>query len=146
VGKNLIYKAKTQRGILGFFLAITVASFSTENLSGGLLFFRILITVFILVAIFIQYKFKIDDGHLTYQILFLTVPIYKKVVYPNQIIQIKFKRVGWAKKATIIQVKKGVNIRLVNFVPNNIFGELINFANKYSISISKTRDYLILEK
>jgi len=95
---------------------------------------------------FIQFRIKIDDGFLAYQILFLTIPIYKRVVYPNQIIQMKFKRVGWATKGVVIQVNKGFNIRVVNFVPNNVYINLINFANKYGIPISKTRDYLILEK
>ncbi len=72
--------------------------------------------------------------------------LYRKVVYTHQITKMKFKRVGWATKAAIIQVEKGLNIRVVNFVPNNVFVDLIDFANKYDISISKTKDYLILEK
>ena len=98
------------------------------------------------MSIFIQFEFKIVDGYLTYQIFFLTMPIYKKVIYPNQIIQMKFKRIGWNTKGVIIQVKKGFNIRVVNFSPNNVFIDLIDFANKNGISISKTKDYLILEK
>jgi hypothetical protein len=58
----------------------------------------------------------------------------------------KFKRVGWATKVAIIQVEKGLNIRVVNFVPKNVFVVLIDFANKHDISISKTKYYLILEK
>ena len=81
-----------------------------------------------------------------YQIFFFTVPIYKKVLFPNQIIHIKFKRLGWTKKGAIIQVKKGFNIRIVNFVPKNVLTDLIDFANKNDISITKTKDYLILDK
>lgn len=145
-GRVLVYSARTQRRVLGFLLAITVASITMINFSNGLLYFQILLVVFILLSIFIRFKFKIDDRYLTYQILFLAMPIYKKVIYPNQIIQMKFKRIGWTTKGSIIQVKKGVNIRVVNFSPNNVLIDLINFANENGISLSKTNDYLILEK
>ncbi|WP_066254348.1 hypothetical protein [Neobacillus drentensis] len=142
----MVYNAKTQRGILGFFLVITATSISIKDFSNGMLYFQIGLIVFILLSLFIQFKFKIDDGYLVYQILFLAMPIYKKEVSPNQIIRIKFKRLGWMTKGAIIQVKKGFNIRVVHFSPDNIFVDLIDFANENSISISKTKDYRILEK
>lgn len=141
----MVYNAKTQRVALGFLLALIILLIINNNFSKGLLYVQIALAVFVFITIFIQYKFKIVDGHLIYQIFFLTMPIYKKVTYPNDIIQMKFKRVGWATKGVIIQVRKGFNIRVVNFVPNNVFIELIDFANEYGITISKTRDYLILE-
>lgn len=142
----MVYNAKTQRGILGFFLVITATSISIEDFSNRLLYFQVGLIVFILLSLFIQFKFKIDDGYLVYQILFLSMPIYKKEVSPNQINRIKFKRLGWMTKGAIIQVKKGFNIRVVHFSPDNIFVNLIDFANENSISISKTKDYRILEK
>lgn len=36
--------------------------------------------------------------------------------------------------------------RITNFNPEKIYGDLIDFANKYEIAVSKTKDYLILEK
>jgi len=63
----LVYNARTQRGVLGFILAITVASITMINFSEGLLYFQILLAVFILLSIFIQFEFKIDDGYLTLQ-------------------------------------------------------------------------------
>lgn len=122
-----------------------------KNITGGyifrgLLYFQIVVLVLILVSFLIQFKFEINDGYLTYQILFLVMPLYKKVIYPNQINQMKFKRIGWTNKGAIVQVKKGFNIHVVNFKPNNIFIDLIDFANKNSISFFKTKDYLILEK
>lgn len=142
----MVYKANTQRGILVFLLLITATSISIKDYSNGLLYFQIGLIVIILLSLFIQFKFKIDDGYLVYQILFMAMSIYEKEVSPNQIIQIKFKRLGWMTKGAIIQVKKGFNIRVVHFSPNNIFIDLIDFANENSISISKTKDYQILEK
>lgn len=142
----MVYNARTQRGVLGFLLALTISSNTKINFSNGLLYFQISLVIFILLSIFIKFEFEIDDGYLTYQIFFLSIPIYKKVLYPKQIIQMKFKRIGWNNKGVIIHVKKGVNIRVVNFSSNSVFIDLINFANKNNISISKTKDYLILEK
>ncbi len=144
-GGELVYIAKTQRGILVWYLILMLLLIIKNNFSGWLLYVQIAFAVFVFITIFIQFMFKIVDGYLIYQLFFLTIPIYKKVIYPNQIIQMKFKRVGWVTKGVIIQVKRGFNIRVVNFVPGDVFGELINFANQYNIAISKTKDYLILE-
>ncbi|WP_456274747.1 hypothetical protein [Bacillus sp. AK031] len=142
----MVYKAKTQRGILVFLLLLTAASIPIKDFSNGLLYFQIGLVVFILLALLIQFMIKIDDGYLVYQILFMALPIYKKEVSPHQIDLIKFKRVGWMTKGAIIQVNKGFNIQVVHFFPDNIFVDLTDFANENSISISETKDYRILEK
>lgn len=143
---GLIYNARTQRAILGLFLVLILPSFSLKNFSEGFFFIQLFFVLVILMLILIEFKFSIDESLLSYQILFLSIPIYKKVVYPNQITQLKFKRVGWSTKGAIIQVNKGFNIRVVNFVPQTIFEDLIAFAKKYDISINKSKDYLTLEK
>jgi hypothetical protein len=141
-----VYKAKTQRGILGLFLFITVTSISIKDFSNAWIYLQIGVIVFILLSFFIEFRFKIDDGYLVYQLFFLAIPIFNKVVSPNQIIRMKFIRVGWVSKGAIIQVKKGFNIRVIHFSPDNILVDLIEFANKNNIPISKTKDYRILEK
>jgi hypothetical protein len=130
--------ARTQRVYLVLLLVITVFSMITNKLSIGIFYFQILLFVFILVAVFITYKFRIDEGSITYQILLFTLPIYKKVVYPDQIIQVRFKRVGWGTKGAIIQIEKGLNIRIILFVPETIFEELETFAIENSIAVSGT--------
>ena len=144
------YNAKTQRGVLGFLLVITVAStlryFIGDIVFDVIFYLQILLALFLFLSIFIRFKFVIDDGCLTFQTLFFSIPIYKKALFPNQINQIKFKRIGWAAKCAIIQAKKGFNVRIVNFTPSNVFVDLIDFSNEKGISISKTKDYLILEK
>jgi hypothetical protein len=143
---ELVYRAKTQRGILGLFLIITVTSISIKDFSNAWIYLQIGVIVFILLSFFIEFSFKIDEGFLIYQLLFMAVPIFKKVVSPNQIIRMKFIRVGWMSKGAIIQVKKGINIRVIHFSPDNILINLIDFANKNNIPIFKTKDYQILEK
>jgi hypothetical protein len=49
-------------------------------------------------------------------------------------------------KGAIIQLKKGINIRVVHFSPDYLFADLIDFANDHSISITKTKDYRVIEK
>jgi hypothetical protein len=141
-----VYKAKTQRGILGLFLIITVTSISIKDFSNRWIYLQIGVIVFILLSFFMEFSFKIDEGFLIYQLLFMAIPIFKKVVSPNQIIRMKFIRVGWMSKGAIIQVKKGFNIRVIHFSPDNVLVELNEFANKNNISISETKDYRILDK
>lgn len=108
-----------------------------------------LFLLFLLLAIAlasIKYKFKIHDDHFVYQILLFNKPIIKKGVFPDQINQIKFIRVGWSKKAAIIKVNKGINIRLAVLEPPKAYEHLIEFAEKQDITILKTKDYLILER
>ena len=144
------YNARTQRGVLGFLLVIIVAStlryFIGDKVFDIIFYLQILLALFLFLSIFIRFKFVIDDGCLIFQTLFFSIPIYKKALFPNQINQIKFKRIGWATKCAVIQVKKGFNVRIANFTASNVFNDLIEFANEKGISISKTKDYLILRK
>lgn len=105
-----------------------------------------LFMLFILLLFLIQIKLKIEDGCITYQILLLTILIYNKKVSADYISQIKFKRVGWLTKGATIQVKKGFNLSVVNFEPEDVLDELIKFANENEILISKTEGYRALEK
>ena len=142
----MVYIAKTQRGAFVYVLLLMILLISRSDYSRGLLYIQITFCLIILGSIFIKYKFEINKDSLTYEILFFKLPLYKKSIYPNQIIRIKFKRMGWYSKGAIIQVRKGFNIRIANFAPGDVFIDLINFANKNGISYSKTKDYCILEK
>lgn len=93
-----------------------------------------------------RFKFTIYTGHLMYQILLFNKPIINKEIFPDQVNQLKLIRVGWAKKATIIKVKKGMNIRLSVLEPQEAYKHLIEFAEKHDITIFKTKDYQILER
>ncbi|TKC20041.1 hypothetical protein [Robertmurraya kyonggiensis] len=144
----MTYHAKTQQGIIVFLFAM-VALTSSINVYGyekGNLFLRIALPIFLLVAVFIKYKLTINEDYLIYQIFIFKIPIYQKEFEPNQINQIKFIRIGWAKKGAIIKPKKGFNTRVLRFEPDDVYTDLIGFANKNSIAVSKTKDYLILEK
>lgn len=140
------YTAKTERSIIVTLLVILtfqILAFGSYS-DIGLLYFHIIIAIFLLLAFFVNYKLIIEEGCLIYEIFIFTLPLYKKVVFPNQISKILFKRTGWARKSSIIKVEKGFNIRIVLF-PDGVFADLIDFAEKNEIVIVKTRDYLILK-
>ncbi|MEI5906668.1 hypothetical protein WAK64_06305 [Bacillus spongiae] len=147
----MLYIARTQRRVLGMLLAINVMSIIVSlvmnlHLSYEIFFGKLLICGVILLSFFIRYKLEIGKEKVTYQIQLIEMTIYKKIVYSNQIKQMKCKRIGWTTKGIIIQVKKGSNIRVVNFEPHTVATKLMEFANENGITVSKTKDYLILEK
>ncbi|WP_163529973.1 hypothetical protein [Halobacillus ihumii] len=70
----------------------------------------------------------------------------KKELYPSQINQLKFTRVGWSHKAAFIKVNKGIHIPLAVLEPRKAYDHLIEFGEDNDITIYKTKDYEILER
>ena len=116
-----------------------------SNYGRSIWLFLIVLLIGIGLALF-RFKFTIYAEHLVYQVLLFNKSIIKKEVYPNQVNELKFIRIGWAKKAAIIKMKKGLNIRLSVLESQDAYDHLIEFAEKQNIRISKTRDYQILER
>ena len=146
----MVYSARYPRwqswylfGILVFLLIIDLVSNQSFN---NLIYAQIALCLMIFVTIMIRFKFTIHDGFLTYQVLLFKWPIYTKVIKPSHIMQIKFKRVNWVSQGAVIQLKKGLNVRIVHFVPDDVLDNLLLFADENGIEIDKTRDYLILER
>lgn len=110
--------------------------------------FSIYLILLLLVVIVcpIRFKFKINEDHLVYQIFYFKKSILRKNIFPNQIKQIKFIRVGWAKKGATIKVHNGFNFRLSILQPQTAYDDLIKFSNKHDITVLKTKDYILLEK
>ena len=143
------FHAKIQRLFLAVFLLLPVIniiySIITQSI-GYLFYYNILLTLFIITLFFLKYTFTIYDGHLTYETYLMTICIYKRVIYPSQMKIVEFKRYGWATQGALIRIRKGLNLRLALFSPNEIFNELLTFANKHDIPTSKTKDYQLLER
>ena len=103
----------------------------------------------LLVAVvfaFVRFRLNINDENLVYEILIFKKSIVKQRIFPEDINQLKFTRVGWAKKSAKIKVNKGINVRLAVLEPPKAYDHLIEFAEKHDITIVKTKDYLILER
>lgn len=142
----MIYKARPNRTLLFILLILTIPTLFQFEFPDGILFFSIFVCMFNILVILIQFKLRIEEKYFSYQIVLLTFPIYEKVVYPNQIIQMNFKRYGWMTKGVLIRTLKGFNIRIVGFEPkDHVIEELLQFAIENDISISKSKDYLLLE-
>ncbi|MDF9762118.1 hypothetical protein OKW24_003891 [Peribacillus simplex] len=144
----MIYIARTQRVLLGFLMSsIILPHIIIKDFSMGFIsYIQFAILVFLLAEFFIHYEFIMENDFLSYQIKFWTMPIYKKVIYPEQIIQLKFTTEGWATKGVIICLKKGLNIRIFGFNPDEVLKDILNYGKEKNISITKSKDYLVLEK
>ncbi|WP_186580360.1 hypothetical protein [Aquibacillus kalidii] len=141
----MVFNATTQKGLLLFLLALNLLSilvaFPIKTIS-----VHIVLIAYLILCLFIQFKIKIVESSISFEIRIFSKLIYRKEICPNQIVGMKFKRVGWSKKCVVVQTSKGFNLRIVNFYPEKIYDDLIDYANEYDISILKTKDYLILEK
>lgn len=139
----MIYKAKPQPLLLSFLFVLggVRASITKEQ---TIINISILILIFVIFSI--QYQFHIDYQRLTYQVFLLRTPIFTKEVVPEEIQEIKFIRVDWAKKSAIVRMKKGLNIRVILFHPDSVCKDLEHYARENNVSIHKTRDYQILER
>lgn len=145
----MAFHAKTQRSFLALFLVIlgTNIVFNVITQSFGYLFcMNVLIILLLITIFFVKYTFTIQDGYLTFESFLMSFCIYKRVIYPSQIKKVEFKRYSWATQGAVIRTKKGLNLRLVLFSPNEIFNELLTFAYKHEIPASKTKDYQLLER
>lgn len=94
----------------------------------------------------VNFKFQIINDCLWYELLIWKFSLHKKVVTDEKIKKISFKRSGWKRKSAVIHLKKGLNIRLSDFRPNTYCEQLKVFAAVYGIPVTKSRDYLLLEK
>lgn len=142
------YVASVRSGPMIFLLVIFVfnTSVTVSGLEKEALVIRIVAIVAIIILAFVRFKFYIEENTLTYEIMLFTILLYKRRVFPDDIKHVKFVRTGWAKKAAIIKVKKGINLRIINFEPTHVCPDLNKFTDKHSISISKTNDYILLDK
>ena len=140
---SLIYEAKIQTPLMRFLVALgLVGIISTKGITG----LDVILIIGVLVFQSLHYKFQIYERSLNYQIFLLSIPLYKKEIVPEQITEIKFIRVDWAKKGAIVRLKKGFNIRVIHFNPDSVCKDLEHFANESNVLVNKTRDYMILER
>jgi hypothetical protein len=141
-----LYYARAKRRVLGSLLFLVLILFKVEEFPQGLQILQLVLAFIIAMALLVEYKVEINEGYLTYQIQLFNLTVYKKVVHHQNIKRMKFKRIGWAQKCVMIKSEKGFPIKIANFNPNIIYQDLIDFATVYDIPISKTKDYLILER
>jgi hypothetical protein len=105
-----------------------------------------LFLVCLVMALGINYQLEVEDHQMCYRLSFLSFRLYKKTMTPDSINSIIFKRADWTKKKAVIKVKKGMNIRVMDYEPTQVFIALHKFTADHGIATKKTRDYKLLEK
>ena len=65
----MVYTVKTQRSILAFLFVLNVVtlSFESEDSSNYIFYLQIVLQIFIVIGLFIEYELKINDDYLTYR-------------------------------------------------------------------------------
>ncbi|RDW20074.1 hypothetical protein CWR48_04945 [Oceanobacillus arenosus] len=140
------FNGRTQKTII-FFLLIIFSQTLFDGIGPNIYYiFKIFFAMFLIATLLLHFDLTIYEDKITYQITLLNISIYKKVLSANQITQMKFTRVGWSTKGTIIKTANGLNIRVHGFSPNAVYEQLVDFANKNNINTTKTKNYQILEK
>lgn len=137
-GDRLTFKGKNERGILIFLLGINVLSMVLYFPSGILAFLQLSLVFLLLLLVFFRYTLRIENGLIAYQVLFFTLVIWKKELNPQQIMHLTFKRVGWSNQCVVIQSKQMINLRIINFTPENVYQELALYAHRNGIPINKS--------
>lgn len=138
--ESLVYMGRYQKRSLILLLAIMAPTYFFVS-NGILLAIQGVFSVIILLAIFVRYALRIEKDELIFQTRFLSILIYQKSIKKNDMVKMKFERFGWSKKGVIIKMKKGVNIRIVDFTPEMVFQELHHFASENQITFVETKDF-----
>lgn len=99
-----------------------------------------------LFAIVAKYQLFIEQDRLLYLNILWNLQVYKGDLTVDQIVDIKFKKVGWGFRGAVIRTTKGLNIRIHNFKPVSAYTTLEEFAAQHHIPINKTEHYKILER
>ena len=78
----MVYTVKTQRSILAFLFVLNVVtlSFESEDSSNYIFYLQIVLQIFIVIGLFIEYELKINDDYLTYQVSLFRINFYKKTI------------------------------------------------------------------
>ena len=143
----MVYSAKTQRVIqFGFFLLMVQAMILNKG-HPEMLYFLVPMTIVTLARIFIRYHLHLSVlGSLVFEIYLFHYKIFTRKIRYTDITRMTFMRVGLGKRCVIIQTRRGLNLRIINFSPDSVYDDLIKFADRYHILIYKTKDYRHLEK
>ncbi|MBT2583295.1 hypothetical protein [Planococcus sp. ISL-109] len=143
----MVHQGKVQRWLIVFMLLavnlppLFLGSFPT----GFALYFQLFISVLIVLALFIKAHVKVRRDNIVYRVEWWSVPLYYKTVYADEVRRIDFKRSNWTAKVAIVRVKKGIDLRFALF-PDELYSELVQFAERNKVKIRKSKNYETVEK
>ncbi|WP_277585212.1 hypothetical protein [Psychrobacillus antarcticus] len=143
----MVYKLVTQKSPMFMVLIFGVSLFFIsigESWINSIL--SILLIIFSIISFSTKSEFIINQDKLDYVIRSYHYKVFHKKLFPDDIDKIVFKRYGWATKGASLKVHKGLNLRIVQFIPKDVMLQLETFAVNNNISINKSKDYLLLER
>lgn len=137
----MIYTAKYKKVTMMLFIVLLVISFSLSS-PPFLIIYQITLILLIVVLMCIKFTVEINKHNIIYQIDFLAFK-YKKNIEPIDIKYIKLTTHNFSHKDAIIKTNyKFIKfIRIINFMPDKIVDDLINFAKLNNIPLIKTKKY-----
>jgi len=143
----MVYKLVTAKSPMVMYLFVGIIFLITNNGESSILsFISILLILFIITTFNLKTEFIINQEELNYVIKIYGFNFFHKKLSSADIDKILFKRFGWATKGAILQLHKGINLRIVQFIPKDIMLQLETFAINNNVTISKSKDYLLLER
>ncbi|MFV8828486.1 hypothetical protein [Alkalihalobacterium sp. APHAB7] len=144
----MVFTAKTSKLPLLLLLVISIfnlirfsSSYSEWQLVVGILFL-----VLLFLTLFLNYTFIIHPTAFVFFVRLHKLPVLTINTNSDYVEKIKFRRYGWEVKGAVIEVRKKLNMRIINFHPYEVYDELYRFATQHNIPVTKTKDYQILEK
>lgn len=143
----MVYKLVTAKGPIFIILFYAfIAFFLTINDSGFSKTWSIFLMIFCIVSFYIKTEFIINQDNMNYKIRILHFVFFEKKLSPSDLNKIVFNRYGWAMNGASLKLYKGLNLRIVHFLPEDVMLQLETFAINNNVSISKSKDYLLLER
>ncbi|MFC3041502.1 hypothetical protein ACFOGI_14735 [Virgibacillus xinjiangensis] len=101
---------------------------------------------FCLVVLSLKWRIWMEGESVHVRALLFGQRVYRKMYRSDEVVEMKFLRTGWTRKAATIKVKDGWRVKIENHQPAGIFRELDDFAVRNRIPIRKTKDYHLLER
>ncbi|APC47297.1 hypothetical protein BME96_03540 [Virgibacillus halodenitrificans] len=81
------------------------------------------------------------DTEIFYRVTLFNFIIREVRISPKEMKEIQFKRVGWKKRGAAILREKGFPIHINNYNSQKVFDDLHNYAGRYSIPVTSTKEY-----
>lgn len=140
-----MYVAQEQRAIACIPVVVVVITQFNEMWSWGMLT-SIGLLILLALPVFISYHVRIDMGLIHLEMRYFRWTVYRRIIQPEDIEQIRFNRYDWKKKGAVLRMKKGRKLRLVHFEPLGLMEKLESFADLYHVDYLKSKDYQLIER
>lgn len=127
--------------ILIFSIYITVSSIGL--IPSYLVFLFIMYVVICIILLCTKQKIELNRN-IIYSIYLLNIQLFNRILIPDDITLVKFKRIGWNQKSLFIKINVGNNIRVNNYKPESIYDEIEKFVRNNDIKAQFSKDYKYL--